>query len=523
MLTGRIHRTRSIKTNYNYTNSVIVEVDQMTLFKTIPVLFVLMALTMLIAGVNVSGKTWIVDDDAGPWSDADEINDAISSASNGDTVRVFSGTYHENVDITRSITLIGNESALSTVDADGTGIAVEVNADGVTIEKLGIRGSGSGSNIAGLFADGRDDLTIVGCAVYDNSDEGMYVKNADDASVTDSYFQNNGANGVLLWVCNRFSSSNTTFSDNDLNGLALYNSNTEVSNCYHHGNSGDGIRLTGTSSNSKIIYTDVFENAGYGINMSVGSGYNKVHHCNLTDNGIEPQASDSGDSNVWDNGSIGNYWSDYDGSDSDQDRIGDTEYELDGEADALDEFPLMQPWNFQPRAWIVSIDPNPANRSENITFTGNGSDRDGNIVKFVWTSSRQGTFYNGAPGEVNYSGLLKGEHVITFKVVDNEGLSSEKVSWNVTVLEKLNARPNATIVSVVPDPSEVETDVIFQGAGEDEDGQVERYVWASSIDDEFYNGTSSTTSYAGLSVGAHTISSRSGTIKVTGAGGRTRH
>jgi hypothetical protein len=43
--------------------------------------------------------------------------------------------------------------------------------------------------------------------------------------------------------------------------------------------------------------------------------------------------------NLWDNGVEGNYWSDYNGTDSNQDGIGDTPYIID--ANNVDHYPLM--------------------------------------------------------------------------------------------------------------------------------------------------------------------------------------
>ena len=46
--------------------------------------------------------------------------------------------------------------------------------------------------------------------------------------------------------------------------------------------------------------------------------------------------------NVWDNGSNGNYWSDYTGDDAGGDGIGDTPYVID--ENNQDRYPLMKPW-----------------------------------------------------------------------------------------------------------------------------------------------------------------------------------
>jgi hypothetical protein len=45
--------------------------------------------------------------------------------------------------------------------------------------------------------------------------------------------------------------------------------------------------------------------------------------------------------NIWDNGSEGNYWSNYNGTDADEDGIGDTLYPVS--SDDVDTHPLMSP------------------------------------------------------------------------------------------------------------------------------------------------------------------------------------
>jgi hypothetical protein len=53
----------------------------------------------------------------------------------------------------------------------------------------------------------------------------------------------------------------------------------------------------------------------------------------------------------WDNGCEGNYWDDYNGSDADRDGIGDVPYVVD--ADNVDHYPLMFPYDVKYDAVVL--------------------------------------------------------------------------------------------------------------------------------------------------------------------------
>jgi len=152
-----------------------------------------------------------------------------------------------------------------------------------------------------------------------------------------------------------------------------------------------------------------------------------------------------------------------------------------------------------PRAKSVTIEPSPANESRRTRFHGSGVD-DGTIVSYSWRSSQDGEFYNGEEEQFYYSNLSKGFHTIYFKVQDNHGLWSDDVSTSL----KVNDRPEAIIVSISPNPA-LDTDSIrFRGYYND-DGSILRYVWSSSMDGEFNNGTAKEFDCSNLSKGFHTI------------------
>lgn len=90
-----------------------------------------------------SAKTWYVDDNDG--ADFTTIQAAVDAASPVDTIEVHSGTYYENVSVNKLLTLRGVDtgSGKPMVDAGGSGSAITLSADGITLE--GFKATNSGS------------------------------------------------------------------------------------------------------------------------------------------------------------------------------------------------------------------------------------------------------------------------------------------------------------------------------------------------------------------------------------------
>jgi nitrous oxidase accessory protein NosD len=69
---------------------------------------------------------------------------------------------------------------------------------------------------------------------------------------------------------------------------------------------------------------------------------NTFYHNNFINNNQSVIIKSPSHQNVWDNGSEGNYWSNYNGTDNNGDGIGDTSYTID--ANNIDGYPLMTPY-----------------------------------------------------------------------------------------------------------------------------------------------------------------------------------
>jgi hypothetical protein len=104
----------------------------------------------------------------------------------------------------------------------------------------------------------------------------------------------------------------------------------------------------------------------------------------------------------------------------------------------------------QPVAYIDSISPATASTGEPVTFTGHGTDADGNIIGYEWRSDIDGVISTIA--SFTTTSLSPGSHVISFRVLDNQNLWSLEKSSTVTVMQEI-AEP--VIVSFVAVPGTI--------------------------------------------------------------------
>jgi len=104
---------------------------------------------------------------------------------------------------------------------------------------------------------------------------------------------------------------------------------------------GLGMRIKG-SENNKIFGNSVVMNER-GVLLCCGSGNNMIYYNTFKQNS-EYNACDS-IINQWDNWSVGNYWDDYIGKDSDGDGIGDMSYDISDGSNGSnqDRYPLINP------------------------------------------------------------------------------------------------------------------------------------------------------------------------------------
>jgi len=330
------------------------------------------------------------------------IQAAIDDASPGNEIHVDSGTYYENVIVNKQLTLRGVDTGdgMPMVDAGGSSSAINLNADGIILEGfktvnsgnnwysdagikvtsnnnritaniaienvVGIRLYSSNDNILidndasynsdlttvnsfGIFLTSSNNNTLIGNTASNNIASGIYLT----SSINNSLYRNtvnNNYGGISFYQSNNNTINENIANNNSQDGIYISDSMYNTLTCnIARNNSIRGIYLLG-STNNILTGNTANNNSIFGIALHLSS-YNILSHNNLVDN-INNNAFDTTENNQWDNGTEGNYYSDYTGTDSDGDGIGDTPYPILS-GSSVDNYPLMNPWGSTPSAGLV--------------------------------------------------------------------------------------------------------------------------------------------------------------------------
>jgi len=136
------------------------------------------------------------------------IQAAVDAASPGDTIIVRAGTYIENVQLSKSITLKGE--GMPVVDAGGNGSAIMITASGCTIEGFEVTNCGATwFEDAGIRVQSANN-TVRNNAARNNFCHGIYLFNANGNVISNNTVRNNGQ-GIYLR-----NSGDNTLRENDV-------------------------------------------------------------------------------------------------------------------------------------------------------------------------------------------------------------------------------------------------------------------------------------------------------------------
>ena len=329
-------------------------------------------------------------------------------------------------------------------------------------------------NCSNILVGHSSNITITNNTCSSNGSKGIYLSSSSYNTLENNLCSSNNNDGITLWRSNYNTLKNNSCSSNNNDGIYLYSSSyNTLDNNSCSSNNNNGIYLSYSnyntldnnscsSNNNDGIYfwhsryntldnNSCSSNNNSGIFLN-GSRYNTLENNTILENanGIHLRDSSSGniaqDNHIYHNSEYGinatdnngytvdarfNWWGDPSGPYH-------PSHNSEGKGDNITDDVQFDPWlevkgYRPPMAFIDSVSPNPALEGESILLTGHGMDNDGYVVRYVWRTEEE-ELYNGTESSFTLSDLSIGTHIISLKVMDNDGIWSESVEVNMTVL-----------------------------------------------------------------------------------------
>ncbi|MFQ6125062.1 MAG: right-handed parallel beta-helix repeat-containing protein [Candidatus Heimdallarchaeota archaeon] len=293
------------------------------------------------------------------------------------------------------------------------------------------------------------DITVFNNAISHNQD-GIHMEYSSHVTIVFNTISHNHL-GVRMWP-----PTHVTLTDNDIfknyDGIHMvYSSNVTIFNNLFSMNDNYGIYMENCSDNT-IFMNTLIENTNH-----------------VFDNRA----------NQFDNGTHGNYWSGYTGSDTNEDGVGETPYLID--TDSIDNYPLIHPLKtlpVVPPTANFTYSPTDPSIRDFIDFIDTSTDADGKITSWEWD------FGDGATSmdqNSSHQYTNKGEYMVKLTVTDNDGLSAT-VEQTITLR---NLPPTASFSYSLSSPT-VGEEILFTDASFDPDGTISAWAW------DFGDGMTST-------------------------------
>jgi parallel beta-helix repeat protein len=368
------------------------------------------SLTLEVQRVKASGTIYI-------RADGRIAPPTAELSSNDNVTYLMTGNLNSSIVIEKdNIVFFGAGYA---IQGSGSGNGIELSGrNNVTIENVEVRGFYQGIMIFNFSSYDN----IFGVRTVDNSYGGIRIDSSTDNNVTGNIIVR-GEEGIELsgaennLVCRNSIEGNTFYGLNLISTSNNLIDGNNVSNC-----AGEGIKLWMSSNNNTVIRNRVAQcevgiEVSYSSNSNLilqndfsmnnwsavnigflipesgpdwgGAADNRIIENNVTHNnlGIEliysknntifnNNVEENNSSvtiigsyfNIWDDEAIGNYWSDYNGTDVNHDGIGDSAYAID--ANNTDLYPLMGMFN---KYNVTYFTPSLVPHYGNVTVISNSS------------------------------------------------------------------------------------------------------------------------------------------------------
>ncbi len=276
----------------------------------------ILATVALLLGIGLTHITTITAEDMpdppGPSSRAERtvgqgqtyttISAAVSAATSGDTIRIYDGTYNENLLITKQLTFIGNGTKKTYVNGGSLGTAFEVDVAGCAFQDIAFRADGVTFSQAALKIDSTNNIVescdfTAKCGIYATGDNGNQIKNSTFTGCNwgsylsnsrNTFYYNNTYtnNNYGIMIVSTSSASNTitgnTFSMNVDGIYTSFSTQIDIENNTFDNNT-NGMRLHTSDHNNVENNTHVDD---HGAIVLSNSEYCNLHNNNMIGCGI---------------------------------------------------------------------------------------------------------------------------------------------------------------------------------------------------------------------------------------------
>ena len=220
----------------------------------------------------VGAKTITVSDSGA--ADYKSIQEAVNHTSEGDTILVYSGTYIENIEINKKLTIVshsGNMDDTIVLAADSNDHIFHVTANNVIISGFNLTGANStikNSETSGIYLDGVHDCIITDNKLSNNT-VGVFLDESSNSTLSNNIASDNSIGIFLIRSSNNTLNSNTV-SNNTYCIVLDYYSNNVLSN-NNASNNNHGIMFYYYSDNNALIANTANSNNDHGIYLNESS------------------------------------------------------------------------------------------------------------------------------------------------------------------------------------------------------------------------------------------------------------
>lgn len=225
-------------------------------------------ISLIVLAGSASAKTVTVD--AGGGANYTIIQDAINETSDGDIIFVNSGTYYENVNISKQLILIGMDTGggKPVIDASGSDNAITLSMGNSILDGFAVTNGSIGIDVT-------SDFNVLGNnSAMNNTERGIALTNASNNTLANNSAGSNGIFGIaILDGSNRNVLSGSNVLNNGNAGIFLRDSSSNIlNNNTAILNSVQGIQLMASIKN--ILVNNTVSNSDYGVYLESSSDNN---------------------------------------------------------------------------------------------------------------------------------------------------------------------------------------------------------------------------------------------------------